>query len=287
MQITTVKIRNSYQICHIDSNNIFIKPDSLGIIETEHGVDIGKIIRGKDGLKKSDVEIKGKLLRKLTDEDLSSIPEIETIEEQAYNTCKDKAKKKELNMKLISVKCLFDKTKIVFYFVAENRIDFRELVRELASVFRTRIEMRQVGVRDETKLVGGFGQCGREHCCRHQWEDFDPVSIKMAKEQNLNLNSLKISGICGRLLCCLGYEYNTYREFNTQLPKTGSEIFAGTRSFTVEHFDTLSERFSIRDGDRIIWLSKSEIRKSDDRYMIRKELIPKIFSDDDPGDRNH
>ncbi len=287
MQIAMVRLRNSYQICHIDGNNIFIKPDSLGIVETEHGVDIGRIIKGKNGLKKSDVEIKGKLLRKLTDEDYNSIPEIEAIEEKAYNTCREKAKNRELNMKLISVKCLFDRTKIVFYFVADNRIDFRELVRELASIFRTRIEMRQIGVRDETRLVGGFGQCGREHCCSHQWEDFDPVSIKMAKEQNLNLNSLKISGMCGRLLCCLGYEYNTYREFNTQLPKTGSEIFADSRSFTVENYDTLSETFTIRDGDRIIRLSKSEIHKPGDRYVIRKELISKIFSEDDPGEDTH
>jgi cell fate regulator YaaT (PSP1 superfamily) len=287
MQIATVRLRNSSQICHIDGNNIFIKPDSLGVVETEHGVDIGRVIKGREGLKKTDVEIKGKLLRKLTDEDYNSIPEIEAIEEKAFYTCREKAKKRELKMKLISVKCLFDKTKIVFYFVAENRIDFRELVRELASIFRTRIEMRQIGVRDETKIVGGYGQCGREHCCSHQWEDFDPVSIKMAKEQNLNLNSLKISGICGRLLCCLGYEYNTYREFNIQLPKTGSEIFAGSRSFKVESFDTLSETFTIRDGDRNIKLSKYEIHKPDDRFMIRKELLPKVFSDNDPSEGNH
>jgi cell fate regulator YaaT (PSP1 superfamily) len=286
MQVATVKLRNSYHICYIDGNNIFIKPDSLGIVETEHGVDIGKIIKGKEGLKKTDVEIKGKLLRKLTDEDYNSIPAIESLEEKAFNTCKEKAKNRELKMKLISVKCLFDRTKIVFYFVAENRIDFRELVRELASIFRTRIEMRQIGVRDEAKLVGGFGQCGREHCCSHQWEDFDPVSIKMAKEQNLNLNSLKISGMCGRLLCCLGYEYNTYREYNAQLPKTGSEIFAGSRSFRVEHYDTLSESFTIRDGDRNIRISKCEIHKPGDKYMIRKELLSKVFSDDDSGENN-
>ena len=110
-------------------------------------------------------------------------------------------------MKLVSVKCLFDKTKIIFYFVAENRIDFRDLVKDLAAVFRTRIEMRQIGVRDETRIQGGFGLCGRELCCVYLKEEFDPVSIKMAKEQNLNLNSLKISVMCGRLLCCLGYEY--------------------------------------------------------------------------------
>ena len=149
-------------------------------------------------------------------------------------------------MKLISVKCLFDRTKIIFYFVAENRIDFRELVRELASIFRTRIEMRQIGVRDEARLVGGYGPCGKQLCCVHQSEEFEPVSIKMAKEQNLNLNSLKISGMCGRLLCCLGYEYKLYKEINEDMPEPGAEIQAGDITYIVTGVDTLKETIRIR-----------------------------------------
>jgi cell fate regulator YaaT (PSP1 superfamily) len=157
------------------------------------------------------LEVKGRAVRLMTPEDMEKLPEIEALEKKAFDMCREKAKAKNLDMKLVAVKSLFDRTKIIFYFVSENRIDFRELVRELAAVFRTRIEMRQIGVRDEARLVGGYGPCGKELCCVNQREEFEPVSIKMAKEQSLNLNSLKISGMCGRLLCCLAYEFETYR----------------------------------------------------------------------------
>jgi len=278
MEISAVKLRNTYQVYYIDTNNLFVSQNSTCVVETEHGVDIGKIMKNSKFQKNSDIKVTGKLLRLITQEDMDQIPDIESVEKKAFNACREKAKAKNLAMKLVSVKCLFDKTKIIFYFVAENRIDFRELVRDLASIFRTRIEMRQIGVRDEARLIGGFGPCGRPHCCVHQRAEFDPVSIKMAKEQNLNLNSLKISGMCGRLLCCLGYEHATYREQNKNMPKIGSQISAEGKKYTVISIDTLKEKLRIRDDDRIIEISKYDLEHDNQQYKIKNEIIEKIIN---------
>jgi cell fate regulator YaaT (PSP1 superfamily) len=212
---------------------------------------------------------------------MNLLPEIDAIEDKAFKICKEKAVAKKLDMKLISVKCLFDKTKIIFYFVAENRIDFRELVRELAAIFRTRIEMRQIGVRDEARLVGGYGPCGRQHCCVHKRQEFDPVSIKMAKEQDLNLNSLKISGMCGRLLCCLGYEYAVYKELNEKLPKLGTEIIAGDKKFTVESVDTLKESLQIKNAEQTIEISNNDIEIIKGVHILKKNVLDRINNPDD------
>lgn len=224
MEHTGVKLRNSFQIYYVNTNGLFVKRNALCIVETEHGVDMGRVFKCPTHLKRKNSEVKGRLLRKVTTEDLGTLPEIEAIEKKAFAVCREKAREKKLDMKLVSVKCLFDRTKIIFYFVAENRIDFRELVRDLATVFRTRIEMRQIGVRDEARIIGGFGPCGKELCCVNLKEEFDPVSIKMAKEQNLSLNPTKISGACGRLMCCLQYEYDTYRELKKDMPKLGKKV---------------------------------------------------------------
>ncbi|MCP4133128.1 MAG: stage 0 sporulation protein [bacterium] len=287
MEISAVKLRNSYQVYYVDTNHLFIQQNTLSVVETEHGIDIGKVMKHSGLRKAPKVEVQGKLLRKATPKDIEQIPEIVSVEKRAFDVCKEKTKSKKLAMKLVSVKCLFDKTKIIFYFVAENRIDFRELVRELASVFRTRIEMRQIGVRDEARLVGGFGPCGREHCCGHQREEFDPVSIKMAKEQSLNLNSLKISGMCGRLLCCLGYEYNTYKEQNKNLPKQGSQVFAEDRSCFVLSVDTLKEMLRVKDNDRVLEISKFDLELINNKYSIKKEVLEKLAREEIEEDENN
>jgi cell fate regulator YaaT (PSP1 superfamily) len=281
MEISAVRLRNSYQSYFIDTNNIFMNQNSLGIVETEHGIDIGSIVKCKSYQNNSGIEVKGKLIRKATDEDIANLAEIEALEKKAFDKCKEKARSKNLDMKLISVKCLFDKTKIIFYFVAENRIDFRELVRELASVFRTRIEMRQIGVRDEARLVGGYGPCGKQLCCVHQSQDFDPVSIKMAKEQNLNLNSLKISGMCGRLLCCLSYEYETYKDLNRNLPSPGMTITVGDASYTVCGVDTLRQTLQIRLRERFVSVSKHDLVRTGDSYSLSEETLKKIIRADE------
>jgi cell fate regulator YaaT (PSP1 superfamily) len=276
MEISAVKLRNSYQINYVDTNHLFVNQNALCVVETEHGIDIGNVFKCRKTQKESGIEVKGKLLRLTTPDDLKQLPEIAAIEKNAFDKCREKAKAKKLDMKLISVKCLFDRTKIIFYFVAENRIDFRELVRELASIFRTRIEMRQIGVRDEARLVGGYGPCGKQLCCVHQSEEFEPVSIKMAKEQNLNLNSLKISGMCGRLLCCLGYEYKLYKEINENMPDPGAQIVAGDTTYVVTNVDTLKETIRMRHKDRTVEIFKSDLVINGKSYVLKKEIVTKI-----------
>ncbi len=276
MEHTGVKLRNSFQIFYVNTNGLFVKRNALCIVETDHGVDIGRVFKCPAHLRRKTSEVKGRLLRKVTVEDLGALPEIEAVEKKAFAVCREKAKEKKLDMKLVSVKCLFDRTKIIFYFVAENRIDFRELVRDLATVFRTRIEMRQIGVRDEARIIGGFGPCGKELCCVNLKEEFDPVSIKMAKEQNLNLNSLKISGMCGRLLCCLGYEYNVYKEMNELMPRHGATIKIGPKDYTVETTDPLKETVRLRCADHVVTVKREDIQVSGNRYHISQEVMDRI-----------
>lgn len=281
MEVSAVKLRNSYQIYFVDTNEFFFRQNSDCIVEIEHGIDMGKVVKIKSYQNNPDIAVNGKIIRRATEEDLKKVPDLEAIENRAFTVCKEKARAKNLEMKLVSVKCLFDKTKIIFYFVADNRIDFRELVRELAAVFRTRIEMRQIGVRDESRLIGGYGPCGKQMCCLYQREEFEPVSIKMAKEQNLNLNSMKISGMCGRLLCCLGYEYNTYRELNERLPELEAEITAGDKSYTVISVNTLKESVTIKDGDRFLEIRNSDMLEKNGKYKVKDEVVEAIFKVDD------
>ncbi len=275
MEISTIKLRKSQQICIVNKNNIFIKQHSLCVVETEHGLDVGIILKNEEPTTDKP-EIEGKILRLASKKDITTISEVEEIEENAFKECKQKAKEGKLDMKLVTVKSLFDKTKIIFYFVAENRVDFRELVRELASSFKTRIEMRQIGVRDEARLVGGFGPCGKELCCVHQMEGFEPVSIKMAKEQGLNLNSLKISGMCGRLLCCLGYEYDVYKQLNSSLPKYGAELTIGTEKYTIKQINTLKESISVYYHDRFVSIPKNKLNINNKKYSIKQETLEKL-----------
>lgn len=281
MEITAVKLRNSYQIYYVETNNIFIKPQSNCIVEIEHGIDIGRVVQVFKQKGDSEIVVSGKVIRKASDADDEKITELVNIEDKAFAICREKSKAKNLDMKLVAVKCLFDKTKIIFYFVAENRIDFRELVRELAAVFRTRIEMRQIGVRDEARLVGGYGPCGKAMCCLYQTDDFEPVSIKMAKEQHLNLNSMKISGMCGRLLCCLGFEYGTYKYLNSKMPATETDILAGKNSFTVVSVNTIKESITIKDGERYIQIKAGDLQQVGDRYVLKDHLVEEIFSTED------
>ncbi len=276
MEVTCIKLRNQYQSCYVEINDISVKTNCFYIVETEHGVDLGQTLGCIKEIKNNEIEKKGKLVREASDEDINALSDIESIEENAFNVCKEKIKKRKLEMKLVSVKSLFDKTKVIFYFVAENRIDFRDLVKDLAAIFRTRIEMRQIGVRDETRICGGHGLCGRELCCVYLKDEFDPVSIKMAKEQNLNLNSLKISGMCGRLLCCLGYEYELYRELNESIPKADTRIHAGDKIFTVRSVDPLRGILKLVNKDTAIDVSKDDIIRQGNKYFITEKKLEEL-----------
>ena len=195
------------------------------IVETARGVEYGSVVLGEREVEDSDVVQPLKaIIRIATLEDDEREAKNREKEKEAYKICLEKIKKHNLTMKLIKVEYTFDNNKVLFYFTADGRIDFRELVKDLASVFKTRIELRQIGVRDETKIVGGIGICGRPLCCASYLSEFIPVSIKMAKEQNLSLNPTKISGVCGRLMCCLKYEEDTYEELNGRLPNIGDYV---------------------------------------------------------------
>jgi cell fate regulator YaaT (PSP1 superfamily) len=277
MELYIVKFRKNNAVYIIKPEGIFILPGSKVIAETEHGIDLGLMLKSCIKPDIDEKEVKGKIIRLANEEDVARLPELEELEKKAYAVCKEKYREKKLDMKLVSVKGLFDRTKIIFYFVAENRIDFRELVRDLAAVFRTRIEMRQIGVRDESRMIGGYGSCGRPLCCMHQSGEFAPVSIRMAKEQNLNLNSLKISGICGRLLCCLSYEFAVYAELNVGLPEAGADISISGRNFHVLSVDTLGQAIRLNHDGRYIEVKREDLICENGHYSITADVIDRII----------
>ena len=200
-------------------------PGRYVIVETARGLEYGKVVLGVREIDETKMSSPVKPIIRLADEkDKARFEENKEKSKKAYEICLEKIAKRGLDMKLIDAEYTFDNNKVLFYFTADGRVDFRELVKDLASVFKTRIELRQIGVRDETKIVGGIGICGRELCCHKHLADFVPVSIKMAKEQNLSLNPTKISGVCGRLMCCLKHEQDTYEYLNDKLPNVGDFV---------------------------------------------------------------
>ena len=224
-KIVGVRFRNAGKVYSFDPKDYELKNGDHVVVETSRGIEYGTVIGGvREISDESRPEGMKDVLRKSTPEDDEMILRYREKEREAMAICREKIHKHELDMKLVAVEYAFDGTKILFYFTADGRIDFRELVKDLASVFRTRIELRQIGVRDETKMLGGIGICGRELCCASYLSDFVPVSIKMAKEQNLSLNPTKISGVCGRLMCCLKHEEDTYEELNRKLPNVGDYV---------------------------------------------------------------
>lgn len=225
IKVIGVRFRPAGKLYYFDPNGYDIKLYDDVIVETARGVEYGHVILAPTEVDDSRVVQPLKsVIRVATPEDDKRQEANHEKEKQAYRICLEKIKKHGLPMKLISAEYTFDNNKVLFYFTADGRIDFRELVRDLASVFKTRIELRQIGVRDETKILGGIGICGRELCCRTFLTDFAPVSIKMAKEQNFSLNPMKISGVCGRLMCCLKNEESTYEWLNRKLPNTGDKV---------------------------------------------------------------
>lgn len=215
-----VRFRPAGKIYYFDPDKYEIKTNDKVIVETARGIEFGHVVVGSREISEEDiVQPLKKVLRVATEEDCAQVKVNETKEKEAFQICLEKIAEHNLPMKLIEVEYTFDNSKIIFFFTAEGRVDFRELVKDLASIFRTRIELRQIGVRDEAKMLGGIGACGRVLCCHSFLGEFDPVSIKMAKEQNLSLNPAKISGICGRLMCCLKYENDVYVECNKGLEK--------------------------------------------------------------------
>ena len=219
-KIVGVRFRNAGKIYYFDPEGRDMETGTHVIVETARGVEFGVVMIPPRELEDEKVPQPLKpIIRIATEEDEKQQRRNKEKQEGAYRICLEKIEKHGLEMKLVQAEYTFDNNKLLFYFTADGRIDFRELVKDLASVFRTRIELRQIGVRDETKILGGMGICGRELCCSSYLSEFIPVSIKMAKEQNLSLNPTKISGVCGRLMCCLKYEQDTYEYLNSTLPE--------------------------------------------------------------------
>ena len=224
-EVIGVRFRSNGKIYFFAPNGIELETGDSVIVETARGVEFGKVVLGRRQIKDEEISSPLKpVIRKATEQDYRHYEENKEKCKDAYKICLEKIAKHGLEMKLIDVEYTFDNNKLLFYFTADGRIDFRELVKDLAAVFRTRIELRQIGVRDETKIMGGIGICGRELCCHSYLSDFVPVSIKMAKEQNLSLNPSKISGVCGRLMCCLKNEQETYEYLNEKLPNVGDFV---------------------------------------------------------------
>lgn len=220
-----IQLRDSGQICFYNAAEFHVKEGNYVIIEHDRGLDYGRIIAPEpNSVNNVSKEPIKRIVRIASDADLKQIEENRGKAKEAFNTCLRKIEEHKLDMKLVQAEYSFDRTKIIFYFTASGRVDFRELVKDLAKIFKARIELRQIGVRDEAKLFGGFGSCGRELCCVKFLKDFEPVTIKMAKEEGLPLNPPKISGLCGRLMCCLSFEYETYKMLSKGLPREGEKL---------------------------------------------------------------
>lgn len=225
VKVVGVRFRNAGKIYYFAPGNQSMELGMHVIVETARGVEYGTVlIAPREIGEESIVQPLKPVIRVATPEDDKTEAKNKAKEKEAYRICLEKIAKHKLEMKLVEAEYTFDNNKLLFYFTADGRIDFRELVKDLAAVFRTRIELRQIGVRDETKILGGIGICGRELCCKSYLSEFAPVSIKMAKEQNLSLNPTKISGVCGRLMCCLKNEEETYEYLNSRLPFVGDSV---------------------------------------------------------------
>ena len=225
IEVIGIRFKKAGKLYYFDPDGLKIEEGSHAIVETVRGIEYGTVIKGNTMVDDSEViQPLKKVIRQATSEDDACEAENREKEKEAFGICEEKIAKHGLDMKLIDVEITFDHNKLIFYFTSDERVDFRELVKELASVFRTRIELRPRGVRDEAKMMNGIGICGRSLCCATFLGDFQPVSIKMAKEQSLSLNPTKISGICGRLMCCLKYEEDVYEELNKKMPNVGDII---------------------------------------------------------------
>ncbi|OYD06387.1 PSP1 domain-containing protein [Paludifilum halophilum] len=225
LSVVGVRFRQAGKIYYFNPGHLNIRRDDRVIVETVRGVEYGTVVTGIRYVTEDEVVLPLKyVIRVATEEDAVQMEKNRRSAKEALAVCAEKIRLHGLEMKLVDAEYTFDRNKIIFYFTADGRVDFRELVRDLASVFRTRIELRQIGVRDEAKMLGGIGPCGRVLCCSSFLGDFEPVSIKMAKDQNLSLNPAKISGLCGRLMCCLKYENDTYVDAKKQMPDVGTRV---------------------------------------------------------------
>ena len=281
-KVVGVRFREAGKVYYFAPGDLDIKRDQHVIVETARGLEYGTVMLGVSEVEDDKIiQPLKSVIRIATPQDDEREANNRRKEQEALPICKEKIEKRNLPMKLINAEYTFDNSKILFYYFSDGRVDFRELVKDLASVFHTRIEMRQVGVRDEAKLRGGIGICGRPLCCNTYMADFSPVSIKMAKEQNLSLNATKISGVCGRLMCCLKNEEDTYEELNRNLPNIGDEvtIVANGQKATVQNVNVLRQfvRVLVDVGDEV---ELQEYKPEELRFKRRKGKKMELTSEE-------
>ena len=278
-KIVGVRFKPVGKIYHFSPAGLNINKNDYVIVETARGIELGKVVVGEKEISAERITKPLKdVIRIATEEDLKTAEENKKKEKEAFEICLEKIKKHGLEMKLIEVEYTFDGSKILFYFSADGRVDFRELVKDLATVFHTRIELRQIGIRDESKTLGAIGVCGRELCCAKFLDEFESVSIKMAKEQGLSLNPTKISGTCGRLMCCLKYEQNTYEELLKITPRQGALVQTPDGKGIVEYVEILKGRVKVRIEE------KSEAALSE--YDVKDIKILKKAKNDNKSEKN-
>ncbi len=252
VNVIGVRFQNAGKLYFFDPGELWPTPGDFVVVETTRGIEFGEVVTAVHEIDDTQLQSPLKQVVRIAGaEDIQHAKDNKAAEKEAYAVCQRKIAEHKLDMKLVSVEYTFDNSKILFYFTANGRVDFRSLVKDLASVFKTRIELRQIGVRDEAKMLGGLGPCGRPICCGTFLGDFQPVSIKMAKEQNLSLNPIKISGVCGRLMCCLKYEQDNYEQIRKRMPRVGREVITPDGAGTVIELNIIKEsvRVRIQKGD--------------------------------------
>lgn len=280
--VVGIRFKAAGKIYYFDPDGVTTNAGDYVIVETVRGVEFGQVVVGpRQVCEKSIISPLKKVLRIANEEDVQKHEVNKSRQEEATLKCEELIQKHNLSMKLVDVEYTFDNNKIIFYFTAEGRVDFRELVKDLAGVFRTRIELRQIGVRDESKVLGGIGICGRPFCCATFLFDFQPVSIKMAKQQNLSLNPSKISGCCGRLMCCLKYENDVYEEIAKDMPKICSIVKTPQGEGTVEEVNYLKKnvkvKIQVKDSDQFTYnyFSTDEVEVLKEQEL-KEDLIENI-----------
>ena len=277
VEIIGVRFKQVGKIYYFSPKGIKFDAGDHAIVETVRGVECGEVVIANRNVDESEIVPPLKeIMRKSTAEDMKIVEKNHVKEKEAFDICLEKIAYRQLNMHLIDVECTFDNNKILFYFTAENRVDFRELVKDLAAVFRTRIELRQIGVRDEAKILGGLGICGREFCCKRHLGEFQPVSIKMAKEQGLSLNPSKISGTCGRLMCCLKNEQSSYEELLKITPKVGAFVKTPECKGYVEEVNLITGKLKIKPEktDVPIYADRKDVKViKDAEIRVNKEEL--------------
>lgn len=276
--VVGVRFKKAGKVYYFDPHELDIEREDHVVVETARGVEFGHVIVGpKEVTEEEIVQPLKKVIRIADEEDISIHQYNREKAQEAFQICEGKIAEHGLDMRLIDVEYTFDNNKVIFYFTADGRVDFRELVKDLASIFRTRIELRQIGVRDEAKMIGGLGPCGRTSCCSSFLGEFEPVSIKMAKDQSLSLNPSKISGLCGRLMCCLKYENEVYEELLAKMPTVGTIVITPEGKGTVVEVFTIVEMVKVKvklEDD-----TEDLLNYKVDEIIITKERDPQYKED--------